>query len=530
MKFSVATILSVVCVFCVVKQLQCARILAIVPTPSYSHQTPYRPLWFELNKRGHEIVLVTTNPIPNLNLTNFTQIDVGGSYADLRRIEFITLRFQQTSWLSFLDQNLLNLCDVFTRQVFNNAEMKKMYAPNSSTKFDVVMAEMLYMPAIYAFAYRFNAPLIGLSSLGITSINEHALGGFVLPSHEYTWELEANTGSNLSFWKRLQNYVNLWRSLYYIYRDHFPHHQMLAEGYLGTRLPPMLDILKNTSLIFVNQANVMAPARPKLANMITFTSFHVDEKPKPLPKNLQSFVDSASEGFIYFSLGSNAMSSDIPKETLQVFLDVFAKLPYKVVWKFEKEWSDKPDNIYVSPWFPQQSILAHRNIKLYIYQGGLQSSEEAVHFTVPLLGLPVLADQDYQVRRMEALGVGKVLEITTIQKDELESAVREIITNRKYKENMIRLKNIVNDNPYNLVDHLAWWTEYVIRHKGAPHLRSNLAHQPWYQRSDMDIVAFLILATCLLVLIAFKIFAKIFAHFDNQECRAFPGNQKQKVS
>ena len=68
---------------------------------------------------------------------------------------------------------------------------------------------------------------------------------------------------------------------------------------------------------------------------------------------------------------------------------------------------------------------------MFIYQRGLQSSEETVYYGVPVLGFAILADQDYQVARMEALGIGKYLEITTLKKDELENAITELITNKK---------------------------------------------------------------------------------------------------
>ena len=68
---------------------------------------------------------------------------------------------------------------------------------------------------------------------------------------------------------------------------------------------------------------------------------------------------------------------------------------------------------------------------MFIYQGGLQSSEETVHYGVPVLGFAILGDQGYQVARMEALGIGKSLEITTLKKDELENTITDLITNRK---------------------------------------------------------------------------------------------------
>ena len=113
---------------------------------------------------------------------------------------------------------------------------------------------------------------VGLSSVGLLAFNEHALGGLVLPSHEYTWEMEDNTGANLPFLKRLRNFVNMsYYIYYYYYYALIPNQQKLAEKYFGP-LPPLLDVLKNVSLLFINQADVMIAARPKLANVITYTS------------------------------------------------------------------------------------------------------------------------------------------------------------------------------------------------------------------------------------------------------------------
>ncbi|XP_076380605.1 UDP-glucosyltransferase 2 [Megalopta genalis] len=527
MKFNLSpVVLSVFGLLCVGQQIQAARILALVPTPSYSHQIPYRRLWLELHKHGHEVVLVTSNPIPNMDPKTFQQIDISEAYKDIREVDFMHLRFDKVEWLAFVEEYLFSMAHVFVEHVLNHTDMRPIYALNSNRKFDVVMAEMLAMPAIYAFAHRFDAPLIGMSSLGMLSINEHALGGLVLPSHEYTWEMEANVGTNQPFWRRLQNYIKLSRLLYVMYRDLFPRQQNLAEHYFGP-LPPLLDILKNTSVVFVNQADAITPARPKLANMITFTSFHVEKTPTPLPADLQRFLDNATEGFIYLSLGSNAMSSSMPKKILGVFLEVFARLPYKVVWKFEKDMPNKPDNIYTGKWLPQQSILAHPNIKLFIYQGGLQSSEEAIHFSVPLLGFPVLADQDYQVLRMEALGVAKYMDIVTITREELETTIKEMITNKEYKDKIIALKELVNDTPYDMVEYLAWWVEYVIRNKGASHLRSKLAHQPWYQRCDMDIVVFLTIVSVLIISSITSIIAKITVQwYKYYQMISPPGKQK----
>lgn len=124
---------------------------------------------------------------------------------------------------------------------------------------------------------------LGLSSTELTTYNEYIIGGLILPSHESTWEMENHAGSNLPFLKRLWNFVTLWRFLHFMYQKNFIN-QQLAEKHLGP-LPSLIDISKNnTSMVFINQAIAITPARPKLPNVISFTSFHIQDKLHPLSK------------------------------------------------------------------------------------------------------------------------------------------------------------------------------------------------------------------------------------------------------
>lgn len=59
-----------------------------------------------------------------------------------------------------------------------------------------------------------------------------------------------------------------------------------------------------------------------------------------------------------FTLGSMVRLSSLPKNMLQIFKDVFSKLPIRVLWKYEEEMSDKPDNVFISSWMPQRDILS----------------------------------------------------------------------------------------------------------------------------------------------------------------------------
>lgn len=74
---------------------------------------------------------------------------------------------------------------------------------------------------------------------------------------------------------------------------------------------------------------------------------------------------------------------------------------------------------------------AHPNIRLFIYQGGLQSTEEAVYYTIPLIGLPILADQSTQVNKMVSLGVAKSLNIMDLSRENLNASITEILSDKR---------------------------------------------------------------------------------------------------
>ncbi len=49
------------------------------------------------------------------------------------------------------------------------------------------------------------------------------------------------------------------------------------------------------------------------------------------------------------------------------------------------------------------------------------------------------------------------------------------------------------------MDMAIYWTEYVIRHKGALHLQTAAVHMPWYQYLLLDVIAFILVFIFLLL-------------------------------
>jgi glucuronosyltransferase len=69
-------------------------------------------------------------------------------------------------------------------------------------------------------------------------------------------------------------------------------------------------------------------------------------------------LDDASDGVIYFSMGSNLQSSQMPDNKRDAFLKAFSGLKQQVLWKWETDTlPGQPNNVRLGKWFPQADIL-----------------------------------------------------------------------------------------------------------------------------------------------------------------------------
>lgn len=60
-----------------------------------------------------------------------------------------------------------------------------------------------------------------------------------------------------------------------------------------------------------------------------------------------------------------------------------------------------------------------------------------------------------------------------------------------YKEKVMKLSQINQDRPVAPLDLAVFWTEFVMRHKGAEHLRVTAHDLNWFQYHSLDAIGFL---------------------------------------
>lgn len=112
----------------------------------------------------------------------------------------------------------------------------------------------------------------------------YMLGSLILPSHISNWQANTIPESNMSFWRRLVNFYEVWKQMYSWVNVHIPIEDALAKKYLGEDLPHIDDITKNMSIYLVNKHPALSYIRFEQPNVILFHGFHIAKVPPALPK------------------------------------------------------------------------------------------------------------------------------------------------------------------------------------------------------------------------------------------------------
>ena len=165
-----------------------------------------------------------------------------------------------------------------------------------------------------------------------------------------------------------------------------------------------------------------------------------------LPDDLQLFLDAHPEGVVYVSFGSTVKPSEMPAERKKVFLDTFRQLKYPVIWKWdEDDIQNLPPNVKLSKWLPQQDLLSHPNLRVFVTHGGLLSLQEALYHQTPLVGIPLGNDQKPNLLRAEKRGYAIMLDWSSINSDQFLAAINKAMNDEDLRKNMKEMHELFVD-------------------------------------------------------------------------------------
>ncbi|XP_014345483.1 2-hydroxyacylsphingosine 1-beta-galactosyltransferase [Latimeria chalumnae] len=274
-----------------------------------------------------------------------------------------------------------------------------------------------------------------------------------------------------------------------------PKYERIMQKYNIQPERSMYDLVQGTSLWMLCTDVALEFPRPTLPNVV-YVGGILTKPPNPLPEDFQSWTDDAENGFVLVSFGAGVkyLSEDIAHK----LAGALARLPQNVIWKFS---GTKPKNLgnntKLVEWLPQNDLLGHSNIKVFLSHGGLNGIYEAMYHGVPVVGIPLFGDHYDTMTRVQAKGMGILLEWKKMTEDNLYEAMVKVIKDSSFRQRAQQLSEIHKDQPGHPVSRTIYWIDYILRHSGAEHLRASVYNIPLYQYFLLDVVVVTVLGTLL---------------------------------
>ncbi|GMR37906.1 hypothetical protein PMAYCL1PPCAC_08101, partial [Pristionchus mayeri] len=236
-------------------------------------------------------------------------------------------------------------------------------------------------------------------------------------------------------------------------RERYAHHQAsihITEKFrarFGDDFPDAREIMRNVSLDFTNSHPLLEEPKP-ISFRLRYIGGIALPRPNPLDQKLKEMLDLAPKGNVIFSFGTQVGHEKISEELKRVFIRTFQRFPeYNFLWKFDGVTDFNASNIFNLDWLPQTDLLYDSRVVTFISHMGLNSFTEASFAGVPVVAIPLFADQVHNALRALALGTGKIVRKTEITEENLTRALSAILFDERYLNRAKELASMISAYP-----------------------------------------------------------------------------------
>ncbi|XP_011141917.2 UDP-glucuronosyltransferase 2B19 [Harpegnathos saltator] len=482
------------------------RILGIFPFHSPSHWVMIQTLMKSLVQRGHQVDVVShfpqKKPIPN-----YTDISLAGSVPEVRNNLSASNIF---SFNSFTIKYMTKIFGSDTCELLGHPALQNLIKnPPQDPPYDLVIIEVFTAPCYLAFGRLLKVPMVAVIATSLYDWLHEMIGNPYNPA--FIPSLFSTFDQDMNFKERLTNFLitNI-LSIQINYQAIFQ--VEYVRKYFGIEDTFIRELYSDISLFLVNSHPALQGIRPYMPAVIEVGGLHIKDDGGPLSLEVQKWLDESKDGCVYFTFGSMVRIETFSKELMEIFYMSFKKIaPVRVLMKVARKEDllpGLPDNVMTQSWFPQITVLKHKNIRAFITHGGLMGTQEAISYGVPMIGIPLFADQHVNVqscvKKKVAISLNSVHDVT---EEKLTSALNAILKDPTYRENVQKLSRLFLDRPMSALDTAIYWVEYAVKYGNF--LQSPAMRLSWWQRYLLDVYAFLLLVVSAVLLTALFILWKI---------------------
>ena len=247
------------------------------------------------------------------------------------------------------------------------------------------------------------------------------------------------------------------------------------------------DLFLDSEMYLINLETTCMDYHRIEAPHYKFVSGMASHPTEPLSKEMNDYVNEAEHGIIVVTFGSLVKRASI--EIIENMMTAFGKVKQRVLMRYDgPKIPNKPDNVRLEKWLPQNDLLGNDKTLLFITHAGNNGQLESLYHGIPMLCMPFVGDQVYNAIRTKNKGYGLVLDPFKFTPDELYDTIQKLVYNTSYKKAIQHCSNIIHDMP-DAKEKLTFYVNHILRF-GGEHLKSPHIRMPLYKVFMLDVMAF----------------------------------------
>ena len=484
-----------------------SNILVTAPF-SGSHLTSIWDVAVVLADNGHNVTFISLEKgsLDNLNhpnITGYIMRDIVWEKGAHKRImsELCTAPATQEFSNHMLESTikLPGCVDVFSQgfdkssKAYRSSEFENIL---DGTEFNVIIAEVSECMFLAAIAASRKIPTVYYVPTAL-SLSAILHGNYPLLASSHPGIIfDTNLDKKPSFALRLRKILGLMRTVkFFSARSKYLKPNLDKYGVTSEEAKSTIQLFLINDHIAFSYPSYLPPYALNVGAMK-----YLDYEPKPLPYNLQRFMESGTGPLIYMSFGTYLEPN---YKWTQILFSALGKMNIKVILKLKDISVSLSKNFMAMGWVPQLDLLASGKLDLFISHCGNNGRIESSYYKVPVLCVPLFADQllNSEIIKFKKFGDSLLKEEIVDEKTVIDKVEYMLESKNKFKSNLEAMSYIVKNDPARAKDKLLFYVDYLEKFGNLDFLHNHiLRKQYFWEISNLDV--FGVILACISAVLA----------------------------
>ncbi|CCD71943.1 glucuronosyltransferase [Caenorhabditis elegans] len=374
----------------------------------------------------------------------------------------------------------------------------------SSQKYDIGIATEYENCGVALMKYYKIPSIVSVSSLPILDRQSLAAG---MPNSPAVTQAIFEAEDLTTYWGKFRNFLN-WAHITLIINPYCEKHQSeVIKKHLGENFDTS-NLIESLDLAFVNSNELIETPRVSSHKIKYIGGINLKKSKDRLDEEVEKVITQKpiGNGIVVFCFGTQVPSSLFPIEVRRAFAQAFRHFPdFTFVWKYEMQDGDEQifantTNLRLLKWLPQTDLLNDARTKAFISHVGLNSYLESSYAGVPILAVPLFADQPHNAFSGMSIGTTYMLDKTRLTTPNIVKGLEAVLYDSSYTLNAKRISKMLHERPNPPKKIFVEWIEFASRnpllHRNLNLIGQNMSVFEYY---CLDIISFCILLLSIVI-------------------------------